>query len=87
MDEKQYEIYNDMFATEGWKLFTESGKELEKTILEALAVESDANQFFKTQGMLAQLRSIMNFPATVEFLWKQQLEEDEEEESQDALTI
>ncbi len=62
MDEKEYEALVEMFATDGWKMFINGSKELEKTFCEAAPTYADTNDKWQfARGQISQLRRIIGY--------------------------
>ena len=73
MEEKDYEVLKEMFATPGWKMFIENITELEKTIMKVApdnALTGDQWQYCR--GKVHQLRSVMGYENFIELSWEQQ---------------
>ncbi len=72
MEEKEYEVLVDMFASDGWKQFIGNISELEDAITKAAvdnAVMNDQWQYLR--GQLHQLRSILGYEDFIKISWEQ----------------
>jgi len=65
--EKHYEALVDMFATEGWKMFTD---ELKNNAVQINSVEAtkDKNDLYFRKGQLNVISFMLNMESTVEHL-------------------
>jgi len=65
--EKHYEALVDMFATEGWKMFTD---ELRNNAVQINSVEAtkDKNDLYFRKGQLNVISFMLNMESTVEHL-------------------
>lgn len=68
--EKHYEALVDMFATEGWKMFTD---ELKNNAVQINSVEAtkDKNDLYFRKGQLNVISFMLNMESTVEHLMKE----------------
>ena len=71
MEEKEFEELNDMFHSEGWKLFINNIEELEDVITKSAvdnAVSNDQWQYCR--GQTHQLRSILGYENFITVSWE-----------------
>lgn len=75
-DQKYYDIYEDLFASDGWKQFIEDIEKLTDIEKDKIWRYSDSENQLITTGQVRALSSILYFQTTIENNYKQ-LEEEE----------
>lgn len=73
-DQKMFDRYFDMFASEGWKQFT---SDLESNLAAVSSIKGipDAATLHKNQGKVEVLENVLSLPNYVEALYQQMTEE------------
>tara|TARA_R110000851_G_scaffold228881_1_gene381506 strand:+ start:666 stop:938 length:273 start_codon:yes stop_codon:yes gene_type:complete len=73
MEQKEYEALENMFVSDGWKYFTESLDEIEKSLTTSAPEGAITNdQWQLARGRILQLRNILGFEDLVKFNQQQQ---------------
>ncbi len=76
MTDKEFEALNDMFISEGWKLFTQQIEDLTKLLVDAApdnAITNDQWQY--RRGQVHQMRSVLGYEQYIRATQKQQEED------------
>lgn len=77
MEERQYEDLVDMFASDGWKFFIDSAKELEEALTQGAVDNASTNEQWQyLRGQLSQLRSILGYQSFITSVWEQKVQDD-----------
>jgi hypothetical protein len=74
-EERKFEMYKDLFSTEGYKLFVATLKADSETLMERMtqfAVSNEELRYY--QGRIAQCNIIINLENMIELASKQEVE-------------
>jgi heme oxygenase len=74
-EERYFEAYFDLFASQGWKQFIEDMDGLEESIND-LASINDAENFHLRKGQLQIVRRILGFESAIKTAYQDQKEYD-----------
>lgn len=73
--ERYFEIYFDLFASEGWKQFIEDTEGNINLVSDLMSVK-DANDLYYRKGQLETLNRIVNFKELIERSYKEQQQDE-----------
>ena len=76
MNENQYEALEDMFISEGWKIFIEDISVSENSLTQSAPTAAEtSDQWHMLRGRILQLRNILGYENVVKASMEQEKEE------------
>lgn len=80
MNEEEYEKFQELFASAGWKMFIEDMQKMRDNTLIACPYQAQSNdQWQFARGQLLQMDAIIGYQSYVEQAWKDQQKGEEED--------